>query len=348
MVSNLTEHLVDTSVQAPAALEELVAMFAIGDVISCEFLPEGLMNRNWRVHTKAGTYALKEFQDASRGDVRRNLAVAAALGEQGLPVPGPHATREGDLVAEAAGSEWCLLPWVAGKHRSGPDLTASEIRELGSMLGLIHEGLRTTNTLPAPGQPKTKSTSAPDATATLRRFADVIAAKAGPDTFDTVAAGLLEQRISLVARFSNEAPPAPGAGEPYGWTHGDFQNLNILWDGDEIAAVLDWDRVKSQFLADEVARAAVIHCDDGAGGLDLDGLAAFAGGYRAATGAAGADLAAAADRLWWKRLTDSWQMVFHYDRADTSCDHLFLEGEAVLAWWCEHRSEVAAAFTRGD
>lgn len=346
MVSNLSEQLVDTPAHAPAVLEELVSMFAIGDVISCEFLPEGLMNRNWRLQTKAGTYALKEFQDASRGDVRRNLAVAAALGDQGLPVPAPHATRQGDLVAEAAGSEWCLLPWVAGEHRSGPDLSAGDLSELGSMLGLIHEGLATTGTLPAPRLPKAKSTSAADATVILRRFVDVIAAKTAPDSFDAAAAGLLEQRISLVAQFVGEAPPAPRAGEPYWWTHGDFQNLNILWDGDEVAAILDWDRVKSQFLADEVARAAVIHCENGTGGLDLDGIAAFAGGYRAATGAAAADLVAAADRLWWKRLTDSWQLVFHYDRADTSCDHLFLEGESVLAWWCERRSEVAAAFGR--
>ncbi len=158
----------------------------------------------------------------------------------------------------------------------------------------------------------------------------------------------MKQRLALIDRFATQTPLPPRPGEAFGWTHGDFQHLNVLWDGDEIAAVLDWDRVRPQFLADEAARAAVIQCHSGTGGLDLDGIAAFAAGYCAVTGAPGGDLAAAADRLWWKRLTGSWQLVFHYDRGDTSCNHLFVEGEAVLAWWCEHRGEVATAFTCGD
>jgi len=342
-----TEQRTNEAALGPAVVDNLAELFAIGTVTSSEFLPAGLMNRNWRLQTDAGVFALKEFRDASRGDARRNLAVAAALGQIGLPVPAPHPTRTGDLVAETAGSEWCLLPWVDGEHRSGPDLSVGDLRELGSMLGLIHEGLREVEALPAPGAPKVKTGSAADAATTLRRFADLIAAKAAPDEFDKAVAVLLEQRLALIARFAEQAPLSPRSGEPSGWTHGDFQHLNVLWDGDEVAAVLDWDCVKPQFLADEVARAAVIHCENGAGGLDLDRIASFADGYRAQTGVAGAGLAAAADRLWWKRLTDSWQLVFHYDRADSSCDHLFLEGEAVLAWWCEHRDEVAAAFTRG-
>lgn len=338
----------NTPLESSGVLEKLAAAFAIGTVTSCEFLPQGLMNRNWRLQSAAGTYALKEFRDASRSDVRRNLAVAAELGQLGLPVPAPRPTRNGGLVAEAVGSEWCLLPWVAGEHRRGPDLNAGDARELGSLLGLVHEGLRTSSALPGPGPSKSKSTRAADAAVALRRYADLIGSKPEPDEFDKAAAVLLKQRLALLTRFAEQAPPTPRPDGPFGWTHGDFQYLNVLWDGDEVAAILDWDRVKPQFLADEVARAAVIHFEDGTGGLDLEGIAAFAGGYRARTGAAGVNLAAAADRLWWKRLTEIWQLVFHYDGADTSCDQLFLDGEAILAWWCEHRGDVAAAFTVGD
>jgi Ser/Thr protein kinase RdoA (MazF antagonist) len=304
VASNLTSQQTEVPALAPAVLEELAETFAIGEVSSLEFLPAGLMNRNWRLQTSAGAFALKEFRDASRGNVRQNLAVAADLARRGLPVPAPHPTSNGDLVVEAAGSEWCLLPWVAGERRTGPALTVDEARELGCMLGLIHEGLRTTEALPAPTQPKSKASTAADAAANLGRFADLIAAKPAPDEFDKAVAVLLEQRLALIARFADKEPPAPRPDEASGWSHGDFQPLNVLWDGDEVVAVLDWDRVKVQYLADEVARAVAIHCENDTGGLDLDRIAAFAGGYRAETGVSGADLAAAADRLWWKRLTD--------------------------------------------
>lgn len=348
VASNLATRQHEASALDATVLDELASMFAIGKVTSCEFLPAGLMNRNWRLHTDTGAFALKECRDSSRGDMHRNLAAAAELRQAGLPVPAPQPTRRGALAAEAAGSQWCLLPWTPGEHRPGPELTAGEAQELGSILGLIHHSLRDCAVLPAPGPPKWTPASDAEAAVALRRFAALIAARPAPDTFDKAAAALLDQRMRLLSRFADGAPPLPRTTEPFGWTHGDFQHLNVLWEADEIVAVLDWDRIKPQFLADEVARAAVIQCEDGVGGLDLANITAFAGGYRAVTGTAGSALAAAADRLWWKRLTGSWQLIFHYDRGDNSCDHLFTAGEAVLAWWCEHRAEVTAAFTCGE
>lgn len=331
---------------APAVLDELAAVFNIGTITAHRYVPTGLMNRNWRLEADAGVFALKEFRVASRTDVRRNLAVAAQLGRRGLPVPAPRPATGGGLVATAAGSEWCLLPWAAGEHKSGTALTADQTRQLGGILGMIHEGLKAVASPPQPGRTRQQATTAAKARATLERFAHQIADRPARDQFDAAAAQIIAQRLVLIDRFAGQAPPAPGADEPYGWTHGDFHPLNVLWDAGRVTAVLDWDRVKPQFLADEVARAASLHCQNGSSGLDLEAIAAFADGYRAETGTA-APLAAAADRLWWKRLTDAWQLIFHYDRNDTSCDHLLLEGEPVLSWWCADRVTVRDAFYGG-
>ncbi|MGE7437409.1 MULTISPECIES: hypothetical protein [unclassified Kitasatospora] len=43
-------------------------------------------------------------------------------------------------------------------------------------------------------------------------------------------------------------------------------------------------------------------------------------------------LADAMERLWWKRMADSWQLVFHCDRDNNPCDHLFLPAEHFLDW----------------
>jgi hypothetical protein len=36
-----------------------------------------------------------------------------------------------------------------------------------------------------------------------------------------------------------------------------------------------------------------------------------------------------ARRLWWKRMTDFWQLEFHYGRGDFPCDELFTADEAL-------------------
>ncbi|MDG4768560.1 hypothetical protein O7632_31375 [Solwaraspora sp. WMMD406] len=50
------------------------------------------------------------------------------------------------------------------------------------------------------------------------------------------------------------------------------------------------------------------------------------------------------DRLWWKRASDFWHLVLHYDRGDHSCDHLFFSGETFLHWWTANQVQVRDAF----
>ncbi|MFD5191279.1 hypothetical protein ACFWMU_24565 [Streptomyces sp. NPDC058357] len=79
------------------------------------------------------------------------------------------------------------------------------------------------------------------------------------------------------------------------------------------------------------------------GVFDLDRVSAFVSGYRSVVPLEPAALLDAARRLWWKRLTDFWQLEFHYDR-DCSCDDLFIADEALLHWWTERLAEVERSF----
>lgn len=139
------------------------------------------------------------------------------------------------------------------------------------------------------------------------------------------------------------APRRHPAG-PQGWTHGDFQYRNLLWADGGLVAVLDWDRLGVRPYAEEVVRTAQVQFGV-EGVFDLERVTAFVAGYRSVIPLEPAALLDAARRLWWKRMTDFWQLEFHYDRGDHSCDELFIADEALLHWWTERLDAVEGAFT---
>ncbi|WP_317453682.1 phosphotransferase [Streptomyces sp. CBMA152] len=326
-----------------AALSALSRSFGLGEVRDRQFLAHGLMNRNWRLETAAGTYAVKEIADVPLPKVRRNLALLADLARDGIPVPAPLPADGGDLVVEVGGHGYCVLPWVDGEHVQGTDLSLDQARDLGALLARLHEGLRRHGPGPLPE-------SAPAAKVRDVAEADQAAAvllvrlPAEPVTdFDKAAIEALHDRRALLARYTVARPEGEVSAGPYGWTHGDFQYRNLLRQDGRVVAVLDWDRLGIRPYGEEVARTAQVQF--GVGGVfDLDRVAAFCSGYRSVIDLSKEDLADAVKRLWWKRLTDFWQLEFYLDRQDPAFGEMFLADEALLHWWTDRADEVQAAF----
>jgi hypothetical protein len=81
--------------------------------------------------------------------------------------------------------------------------------------------------------------------------------------------------------------------------------------------------------------------------MDLDRVSAFIAGYRCVIPIADGDLIDGFHRLWWTRMSNFWQLVYHYDRGNDSCDDLFISGEELLHWWTRHSTEVHDAVRCG-
>ncbi|MER5806912.1 phosphotransferase [Streptomyces sp. NPDC002033] len=326
-----------------AVLPTLCSAFGLGEVRDRRFLAHGLMNRNWRLVTAAGAFALKEITDVPLPRVRRNLAVLVDLAREGIPVPAPLFDAGGDLVVEAGGHGYCVLPWVDGEHLQGTDLPLDEVRDLGALLGRLHEGLQRHGPGPVPEQaPGAKARDAAEAD----RAAVALASRLPTDPvtdFGKAAAEALHARRGLLARYAGARPKGEMPAGPYGWTHGDFQHRNLLRRDGRVVAVLDWDRLGVRPYGEEVARTAQVQFGVG-GAFDLDRVAAFCSGYRSVIDLPEGDLADAVSRLWWKRLTDFWQLEFHLDRQDPVFAEMFLTNEALLHWWTARADEVQTAY----
>lgn len=97
--------------------------------------------------------------------------------------------------------------------------------------------------------------------------------------FDQAAIAALDHRRSLVFECADRRPRSATPVGGYGWTHGDVQYRNVLWQGGELAAFLDWDRVGVRPYAEEVVRTAQVQFGVN-GEFDLARVSAFVGGYR--------------------------------------------------------------------
>lgn len=327
-----------------SGLSSLVRAFGLGEVRGLRFLTDGLMNRNWQVETSAGSWAVKQVTDVPLGKVRRNLTVLPHLSGEGLPVPAALEAADGEHVVEICGQGFCVFPWIEGTHVQGTSLDLDQSRELGSLLASLHMSL--TRHVPEPVPDRVPASKVIDPAAATRA-ADGLLARFPADlveVFEREAVEALHERKATLTLHANRRPRSGHPAGPYGWTHGDFQYRNLLRRNGHVTAILDWDRLAVRPYAEEVARTAQVQFGvDGC--FDLERVAAFVSGYRSVVALTTDELVDAVDRLWWKRMTDFWQLEFHFDRRDPSFGKLFLADEALLHWWTGHLTEVRAAFT---
>ena len=303
------------------------------------------MNRNWRLDTTTGPWAVKQVHDVNADAVRRQFTATTALAARRCPVPAPKPAPDGDALVEHDGRVYTAVTWAPGTHHEGISLTLRQVAALGALLADIHTALSEV----MPEEPARIWEPVPAVRQAIDRvdqYAAVASGRHPADSMDLFVVDRMRHRRRLLADVAHLRPADDIDLGRIGWTHGDFQHLNLLYHHGELSAVVDWDRLKPRPLTAEVVRAATLLFGYGdARGLDLQRVTAFVGGYQSTLPTPPGKLAAAVHRLWWKRMCDTWHLDRRYGLGNCSCDHLFRSAEALLDWWTVHRDTVTDAFT---
>ncbi|MFF6955193.1 phosphotransferase [Streptomyces sp. NPDC008317] len=334
---------------ARASLTALLRRYEdAGTPLTCVPVPRGLLNKGYEVTTTRGRFFLKQYvarDTADPGVIARQHRATRGLVGLGLPVAAPLPDSRGRTVARLGGHGYALFPWIEGRHREGTELTATQSRRLGTLLGMVHAGLARVQP-PPPEDQRHHPSADPDRTyAQIDELLALVRRHRPRDAFDELAEHRLLERRALLRRHAHRRPP-DADGTVSGWVHGDFHPLNLLYCGEEPAAIVDWDRLGVQPRAEEAVRAAAIffvHPLDGR--LDLRKIRSYARAYRSAAGVPVAELAAAVHRVWWERLNDFWMLQWRYQRRDPRSDPLFPPASALAVWWTAEYSAVIDAFT---
>ncbi|WP_345746568.1 phosphotransferase [Streptomyces sp. ODS28] len=333
-------------------LRTLVDRYAAGQPLSCRPVAQGLLNRGYQLATTRGRFFLKHHLDGEPEAIGRQHHATARLAAHGLPVVPPVPDAEGGTVTVLGGDCFALHPWIDGRHRHGCELSRTQSRRLGALLGRVHTQLA--RVIPAEPAPPHPSADPEDSYEVIGELLARVRARSAPDAFDELAERRLVERRALLRRCAGQRPPE--GGEPVaGWVHGDFHPLNLLYgedapdgsgagEGRDPVAIVDWDRLGVQPRAEEAVRAAVIFFLRPDGTLDLRRVRAYARAYREAAGADAGELGAAVHRVWWERLNDFWMLRWRYQLSDPRADPLFPPAAALVQWWTTHYDPVRNAF----
>ncbi|WP_370109204.1 phosphotransferase enzyme family protein [Streptacidiphilus sp. MAP12-33] len=325
----------------------MLARFGIDEPVTVARTEHGLLNRVWRVGAADGSrWVLKQYLDdaghSSSGAIAAQHATIAALAAAGLPTVPPVAADDGRTLVLQRGRRYALFPFVDGTP-PGP-LSPRAAAELGTMLGRIHAELRRVQ--PPVLDPGRWPTADPEQTRiTITSLLGAARAFSPREPFDALAEQRLRERLVLLDGYASRRPRARSA-PPAGWVHGDFHPLNLLYRGERVAAVLDWDRLGVKPVTEEAVRAATqFFADPHSGVLDLSRVRAYARAYRDASGHTADHIAAAVHRVWWERLNDFWMLRWRYARRDDRATELFPAAAAQIVWWCEEYQQVLDAYT---
>jgi homoserine kinase type II len=243
----------------PPQMAAALAHFGLPAPTQSKPEPKGAVNTGYHVWTGGHRFFLRVNENKTEADVRFEAEVQQYLHAARYPVPELRRTQDGKPWVEIAGKPAMLFAYAPGEDLAPAALTAQRCQRLGEQLGRLHEL--------AAGFAHHR------ANPYGRHWVDeqLAALHRSPPT-DPEAAGVLPM-LQDEAAFAHKLP-----GAPRGLVHGDLFPDNVLWIGDRISALLDWEMCGIDPFAYDLGVAINAWCF--AGTFQADRAKALLTGYR--------------------------------------------------------------------
>jgi homoserine kinase type II len=232
---------------APADLAAAAAAFGLPPPDRVEPEPRGRINTSYHLWSGGERWFLRIAEGKGEADVAFEAEIQRFLFAAHFPVPALRTALDGRLLATVAGKPALLFHYAPGEEKAAADVTPAHCLRVGEQLGRLHD-LSAAITLERPN---------PYGPAIVQAW---VAALGDGDGADGAPALEPEARAALPL-FREEAAAAshlPGA--PRGLVHADLFRDNVLWLGDRIGYLLDWEMACTDAFALDLATAVDAWC----------------------------------------------------------------------------------------
>ena len=277
-------------------LHELANAFGLGAVAGFRAVAAGTINSNYQVDTEHGRYFVRVNEGKAEADVAWEARLITALAAAGVAAPPPLVAIDGRPYAPLGGiRKWAsVFPWRPGEHVAAEAVTPAHAATFGAALGELH--------LAALELPEAwRRGSIYDHDHLVMRFERCARVD---DKALARAVAVLREELAVAA-----AARPLRRGATHGIIHGDLFRDNVLWEGDRISAILDFEQASGGSLVYDLAVCINDWCWTITPRVDL--AAALVGGYQRVRALTPADRAAlpveiraAAARFTLTRITD--------------------------------------------
>lgn len=226
-------------------------------VLSYRGIEAGSVNSNFAVKLASRELFLRLYEEQEFDGASREAQLVATLAQRGVLTPAPLAAPDGGLVGVLSSKPAALFPWRPGTSSCQAALTPARAEAVGRALGQVHRAGRGLTLWPSRfGEPQLE--------ARLVRIAE-------DEGFGAEAPRLRSVLAEIGASRDRSLPR--------GLVHGDLFRDNVLWEGDRVTALLDFESASEGVLAYDLAVTMLAFCygDD----LELPLLRALVRGYEA-------------------------------------------------------------------
>jgi len=238
-------------------IEDIISVLAhymLGKLQSIAPADGGMTNDNWIIITSAGRYFLRRRHPFfSKASIDFELGLIEYLIAKGFPTPPLIHMKDGSTRVEAFGRNWEIYEYVPGEQFDATNF--SQIRSAAQLLARFH---------------KNAAGYKGDAYVGAKRVIDFNRAVKFIDIFEEDIAArksaygitIMFLAPSLISFFRSQAKLVlkgimPLSSLPPAIVHGDFQPSNVIFRGDEAAALVDFGDSGLSYRAYDVAKAVL-------------------------------------------------------------------------------------------
>ena len=200
-------------------------------------------------------YFLKEFQsDILEDEVVREAKLLEYLSNAELPVTRFYKTSNNEFVIKYQDHIICLEEYIEGHTYGYNDLPLELLPKVGRMLGKLHQALKD---YPLPIGMAEQWLDSISADSVITKYDELIQIAESKAAADKLSQLMDDFRYKKQLAVRCEEYKKYYTGITYCATHGDFQGCQLIWEQDEIKAVIDFSAASCLPVTWEIMRSFV-------------------------------------------------------------------------------------------